>query len=83
MFFSGYILADAGYDVWLGNYRGNPYSRQHCSLDPSKNPFWKFRYKLWLDCRGIIDEEHWSNNIKDMGSILTLRNSRGMQKSCN
>ncbi|XP_020715809.1 lipase 3 isoform X1 [Ceratitis capitata] len=39
-----YLAADAGYDVWLGNFRGNTYSRRHISRSPEKHAFWRFSF---------------------------------------
>ena len=39
---TGYLLSDAGYDVWLGNFRGNYYSMAHQELDPEEFEFWDF-----------------------------------------
>ena len=39
-----FVAARAGYDVWLGNTRGNKYSRQHVKYNPDLNrqAFWDF-----------------------------------------
>lgn len=41
-----FLLAHAGFDVWLGNNRGSIYSRKHATLDPNKDSakFWDFSF---------------------------------------
>jgi len=40
-----YILADSGFDVWLGNARGNDYSRRHVKYNPSQSAFWNWSWQ--------------------------------------
>ncbi|KAM9991291.1 hypothetical protein ACTFIZ_004706 [Dictyostelium cf. discoideum] len=40
----GFILADAGFDVWINNVRGTRYSNSSIYLDPSERPFWQFSF---------------------------------------
>lgn len=37
-----YVLHDLGYDVWLGNNRGNKYSSKHLHRGVSTEAFWDF-----------------------------------------
>ncbi|XP_019894205.1 lipase 3-like [Musca domestica] len=37
-----FLLANAGFDVWLGNSRGNNYAQKHISLSPYSVDFWSF-----------------------------------------
>jgi len=59
----GFRLAEQGYDVWLGNYRGNSYSRGHISLNAdTDNEFWQFtwdemaKYDLPAELNYVIEK---------------------------
>uniref|UniRef100_A0A2H8TPU1 Lipase 3 n=2 Tax=Melanaphis sacchari TaxID=742174 RepID=A0A2H8TPU1_9HEMI len=41
------ILVNNGYDVWLGNFRGNLYSKNHTHLNISDPEYWKFSIDEW------------------------------------
>lgn len=50
-------LADAGYDVWLGNARGSKYSRHHVTYSPEDVQFWNFSFHEigFFDIPAMID----------------------------
>ncbi|OXU27167.1 hypothetical protein TSAR_005920 [Trichomalopsis sarcophagae] len=39
-----YTLVENNYDVWLGNARGNSYSRSHSSYNTNESAFWDFSF---------------------------------------
>jgi lysosomal acid lipase/cholesteryl ester hydrolase len=43
----GFAVADAGYDVWLANTRGNKYSTDHKWLDSERDlEYWEYGASL-------------------------------------
>ncbi|XP_075230220.1 lipase 3-like [Lycorma delicatula] len=56
-----FILAENGYDVWLGDQRGNVYSRVHDKYHPNETKFWDFSFHE----SGIYDLSAFINKIQD------------------
>ncbi|CAD5227127.1 unnamed protein product [Bursaphelenchus xylophilus] len=40
----GFVFADNGFDVWIGNVRGNTYGKNHTSLSVKDAKFWQFSW---------------------------------------
>ncbi|XP_028822275.1 gastric triacylglycerol lipase [Denticeps clupeoides] len=53
----GYLLSEAGFDVWIGNSRGNTWSQRHVNLTRDQDAFWEFSFDEMAkkDLPAVID----------------------------
>lgn len=67
----GYMLADAGADVWLGNVRGNMYSRNHTYLKPDQELFWAWSWDQMaaFDLPAMVDHVVRTTGVKQVHYI--------------
>lgn len=72
----GYILADKGYDIWMGNARGNKYSMSHKYLQPSESEFWQFTWEEigYYDLTAMID---YTLNATNNAQLYYIGHSQG------
>ncbi|BFF88786.1 lipase 3 [Drosophila madeirensis] len=74
-----FLLSDAGFDVWLGNARGNRYSKNHTSLSTRHPNFWRFSWHEigYYDIAASIDYTLATENGKRQKSIHYVGHSQG------
>lgn len=80
-----YELSDRGYDVYIGNARGNTYSRKHRKLMPSDPNFWLFDWHeiALYDLPAMIDFALYKSKAKKLkyfghsqgGTVFLVLNS--------
>ena len=63
-----FILSDIGYDVWLGNMRGNKYAQKHERLSPDDEAFWDFSFDEMsnFDLTSMVDYALKTTNEKQL-----------------
>lgn len=61
-----FVLVDMGFDVWLGNNRGNKYSKKSTLYDPNSKEFWNYS----------LDDFAWHDIPDSIDYILDLTNAK-------
>ncbi|XP_027199870.2 lysosomal acid lipase/cholesteryl ester hydrolase-like [Dermatophagoides pteronyssinus] len=67
----GFVLSNRGYDVWIANYRGSFYSKNHTTLDIHSTEFWSFSMDNMIeeDLKSSIDYIRHLTNRTSIGYI--------------
>ncbi|XP_057334104.1 lipase 1-like isoform X2 [Microplitis mediator] len=70
-----YLLADKGYDVWLGNSRGSTYGMSHVNLTTRDFKFWDFSFNEM----GVYDLPATINYITNITKqkVIVIGHSQG------
>jgi lysosomal acid lipase/cholesteryl ester hydrolase len=69
-------LHDLGYDVWLGNNRGNKYASKHLHLKPSSFEFWDFSIDEFA-MYDIPDSIQYILNLTKLSNLTYIGFSQG------
>ncbi|GAB5371142.1 hypothetical protein AAMO2058_001554200 [Amorphochlora amoebiformis] len=64
-----YLLADQGFDVWLGNNRGNCYGQSHDYLNPNDCEFWNFSWDEMIKFDLPDTITYIQNTLKEEGKV--------------
>jgi len=72
-----FVLADAGFDVWLGNSRGNKYGRSHVTLAPDSPRFWEWSWDeiALIDIPALL--RYILSNRSDVSQVNYIGYSQG------
>ncbi|XP_035790629.1 lipase 3-like [Anopheles albimanus] len=72
-----YVLADAGYDVWMANVRGSRFARKNVQLTVAQSEFWDFSFHEigTIDIAAIIDYVLLETNAQ---RIFYIGHNQGM-----
>jgi pimeloyl-ACP methyl ester carboxylesterase len=71
-----YLLSDHGYDIWLGNSRGNDHSLNHKTMSPESKEFWDFSWHEigFYDLPAMID---YMLQLTNASKVFFVGNSQG------
>ena len=72
----GFVMAAKGYDVWLGNSRGNKYSTAHTTLSTSSKAFWAFTWQDFAQY-DIPADINYILNITTFPKLTYMGHSQG------